>query len=106
VRTFWDGEGGMRGGASVRMEMGRATDARIGEFGIPSQPSTTVIARCHVRVDGFVKNHTGLLTQGVPGSHRTPSHPVEDSLIGSSADRESGIGNAPTLVVPGPLPRL
>jgi hypothetical protein len=39
----------------------------------------------------------GLLTQGVPGVPRGP--------LGSSPDRERGIGNAHTLV-PGPLARL
>jgi hypothetical protein len=42
--------------------------------------------------------------RGPGGSHRTPSDSVEDPL-GLSSDRESVIGNAPTLV-PGPLARL
>ena len=32
-------------------------------------------------VDNFLSGlSAGLLTQGVPGSHRTPSHPIEDPL--------------------------
>lgn len=57
LRTFWDRTGGMRGGGSVRMEMGSATNARVGQLNISTPASTTVIARCHVRVDGFDMNH-------------------------------------------------
>lgn len=39
------------------MEMGNATNARIGQFDIPTPASTTVVARCHVRVEGFNNNH-------------------------------------------------
>ena len=74
VRTFWDRTGGMHGGGSVRMEMGNATNARIGQFNISSPPASTVIARCHVRVEGFGKDHMnpeGLRIQwNFDGMHR------------------------------------
>jgi hypothetical protein len=47
----------------------------------------------------------GLLPQVVPGSHRTPWHPVEDPLLGPSPDRECAMENASALV-PGPLALL